>query len=254
LVPLCRHASRVVVLGETYRRAFIEIVGVPPQKMMVVPNGIPDFTTNIALPKPRGATVNLVFLGEVGLRKGADVLIEALALLAQRTRAWTCTVAGNGEVARFKSMADALGVAGMVKFTGWIDAEEVHRLARESDIVVLPSRSEALPLTLLEGACAGAALVATPVGEIPDVVRDGVNGVLVGADSRKIAAALERLITQRDILARMQLESRKIYREKFCLDAFAAALRAIYLGLRAETATERERTATPQYALRRWRG
>ena len=254
LVPLCRHASRVVVLGETYRRAFIELVGVPPQKMMVVPNGIPDFAADVALPKPRRATVGLVFLGEVGLRKGTDLLIKALALLAERTQAWTCTVAGNGEVARFKSMAGELGIAGTVQFTGWIDAEEVHRLSRESDIVVLPSRSESLPLTLLEGACAGAALVATPVGEIPDVVHDGVNGVLIRADAGEIAATLERLITQRDVLARMQLESRKIYREKFSLDAFAAALRATYLGLRAEAETERERTVMPQFALRRRRG
>jgi glycosyltransferase involved in cell wall biosynthesis len=254
LVPLCRHASRIVVLGETYRRAFIELVGVLPQKMIVLPNGIPDFAADIALPKPRRAAVGLVFLGEVGLRKGVDLLIEALALLAQRTQAWTCIVAGNGDIAHFKSMAGARGVAAAVQFAGWIDAEEVHRLSREADVVVLPSRSDSMPLTLLEGACAGAALVATTVGEIADVVQDGVNGLLIDADASALAAALERLVTQRDDLARMQLESRRIYRERFCLDAFAAALRVVYLELHSEADIERERPVTPQFALRRRRG
>jgi glycosyltransferase involved in cell wall biosynthesis len=254
LVPLCRHAARVVVLGETYRRTFIELIGVPPDKMIVLPNGIPDFAADIVLPKPRRAAVGLVFLGEVGLRKGVDLLIEALALLARRTQTWTCIIAGNGDVARFKAMTSARGIARAVHFTGWVDAEEVHRLSREADVVVLPSRSDSMPLTLIEGACAGAALVATPVGEIADIVQDNVNGVLVDADASALAAALERLIAQRDELARMQLESRRIYSERFCLDTFAAALRAVYLELCAEADIERERTVTPQFALRRRRG
>jgi glycosyltransferase involved in cell wall biosynthesis len=254
LVPICRHASRVVVLGKTYRRAFIELIGVPAHKIIILPNGIPDFAAALPLPKPRRTATTMVFLGEIGLRKGADILIQALALLAQRTRAWTCTVAGDGDVARYRSAAEECGIAGTVRFTGWIDAPEVHRLSREADIVVLPSRSEALPLTLLEGACAGAALVATAVGEIPDIVHDGVNGLLVGIDADELATALERLITERDTLASMQMASRQIYSEKFSLDAFATALRAIYLELAEEATTAREPVIEPRSALRRKQG
>src|SRR6185503_2150729 len=94
--------------------------------------------------------------------------------------------------------------------------------------VVLPSRSDALPLTLLEGACAGAALVATPVGEIPDIVQDGVNGLLIEAAPAALAAALQRLIERPDELDRMQAASRHIYVERFRMAAFAAALHALY--------------------------
>jgi glycosyltransferase involved in cell wall biosynthesis len=254
LVPICRHASRVVVLGETYRRAFIELIGVPTHKIVILPNGIPDFAAALPLPKPQRAKVAMVFLGEVGLRKGADILIQALALLTHRTQAWTCIIAGDGDVARFRSAANECGIAQRVHFSGWIDAPEVHRLSREADIVVLPSRSEALPLTLLEGACAGAALVATAVGEIPDIVNDGVNGLLVGIDAGELAAALERLIAEHDTLASMQKASRQIYSEKFSLDAFAAALRAIYLELAEEAVTARAPIVEPRSALGRKQG
>jgi glycosyltransferase involved in cell wall biosynthesis len=244
---LCRHADRIVVLGTFYRRAFIELVGVAPQKLVVVPNGIPDFAADLPTPKPARTAVELAFLGEVGERKGTDILIEALALLAARTEAWRCVVAGNGEVAHFRSLAQARGLAERVRFTGWIDAEAVHRLARDCDIVVLPSRSDALPLTLLEGACAGAALVATPVGEIPDIVHDAVNGRLIAADPAALAAALERLIERRDELAAMQAASRRIYDERFRMRTFAAALRTLYLDVARARAAAR---ATAGYSTR----
>jgi len=228
-IRLCRQADRIVVLGTCYRHAFIGLLGVPAHKLVIVPNGIPDFAADVSLPKPRRAVMELAFLGEVGIRKGTDILLEALVLLRQRTVAWSCVVAGNGDVAHFRSMAGALGLGDQVRFTGWVDAETVHRLARDCDVVVLPSRSDALPLTLLEGACAGAALVATPVGEIPDIVQDGVNGLIIEAAPAALAAALQRLIERPDELGRMQAASRRVYVERFRMAAFAAALRALYL-------------------------
>jgi glycosyltransferase involved in cell wall biosynthesis len=239
LFSLCRHASRIIVLGNFYQRAFIELVGVPANKLVTIPNGIPDFAENIRLPKPAHAELRFVFLGEVGLRKGVDILLNALACLAQRTEAWTCVVAGNGDIARFQSLAHSLGLQGRVRFSNWVDADEVHRLARESDVVVLPSRAEALPLTLIEGACAGAALVASAVGEISEIVKFGVNGILIDIDPDELATALEHLIRDRDSLAHMQVASREIYRKRFRIQVFAAALRALYLELSAAPVSAR---------------
>jgi glycosyltransferase involved in cell wall biosynthesis len=239
LSPLCRHASRIIVLGNFYRRAFIELIDVPADKLVIVPNGIPDFAEDLRLPKQAHAKLKFVFLGEVGLRKGVDILLDALTRLRQRTDAWTCVVAGNGDVAQFQSLAHSLGLQDRVRFSNWVDADEVHRLARESDVVVLPSRAEALPLTLIEGACAGAALVATSVGEISEIVKTGVNGILVHINPDELATALEHLISERDRLARMQVAAREIYRKQFRIQAFAAALRAIYLEFGETHASER---------------
>ena len=162
-----------------------------------------------------------------------QVLIPALARLGQTVTDWHCVAAGNGEVATFSAMADQAGLRGQMTFTGWIEADDMHRYMREADIVVLPSRTEALPLSLIEGACAGAALVATDVGNVRSIVEDGVNGALVRREPDAIAAALAMLATNRARLKEMQAASRGIYRERFTVSALADALRAVYLKVAA---------------------
>jgi glycosyltransferase involved in cell wall biosynthesis len=113
------------------------------------------------------------------------VLIPALARLRQTTDTWHCTVAGNGDVQHFTQMASEAGLDEKMTFTGWIEANDMLALMRRSDVVVLPSRTEALPLSLIEGACAGAALVATDVGNVRDIVHEGTNGILVARIPRQ---------------------------------------------------------------------
>jgi glycosyltransferase involved in cell wall biosynthesis len=93
---------------------------------------------------------------------------------------------------------------------------------------VLPSLSENMPLSLIEGACAGAALVATPVGETGSIVRDGENGLLVERDPGALAAALRGLIADPARLRRMQVASRRVYERTLTLDALGARLRTLY--------------------------
>ena len=85
-----------------------------------------------------------------------------------------------------------------------------------------------MPLALIEGACAGAALVATNVGEVPEVLQQERNGLLIELTAASLAEALERLIVDRADLAKMQVQSRAIYREKFDINAFVATLSGIY--------------------------
>jgi glycosyltransferase involved in cell wall biosynthesis len=225
-LALCRLASRVVALGPVSRERFAVRAGVAPERICVVPNGIPDFAPGATLPKP-GGPVRILLAGLVGEHKGVPVLIEALARLAQDP-AWTCTVAGNGEVERCAGLAAAAGLAGRIAFTGWIDPDAMHRLMREADLVVLPSLSENMPLSLIEGACAGAALVATDVGETRSILHDGVNGVLVRRDPEALAAAIGGLIADRARLGAMQVASRRIYEADLGLDAMADRLKAVY--------------------------
>lgn len=231
-VRLCRRADRVVVLGEAYRRAFVDSIGVAAANVTVLANGIPDFAPDLHLPKPVDDSVRLLFAGEVGERKGADLLLDALGRLA-RAPAWTCVIAGNGDLAPYRAQAEASGVADRVRFTGWIDAEEMHRLMRACDVVVLPSRSEAMPLALIEGACAGAALIATPVGEVRDVVVPGENGLLVEPDAEALAEAIRFLCAHPDTRSRMQAASRRLYEARFELTAFVARLGALYRAVAA---------------------
>ncbi|MEH3147861.1 MAG: glycosyltransferase family 4 protein [Methylobacterium frigidaeris] len=226
-LALCRLASRVVALGPVSQARFASRAGVAPERICIVPNGIPDFAAGLPLPKPRGDEVRILLAGLVGDHKGVPVLIAALARLADDP-GWTCTVAGNGEVERCAGLAARAGLGGRVSFTGWINPERMHRLMREADLVVLPSLSENMPLSLIEGACAGAALVATDVGETRSILVHGVNGLLVRRDPAALAEAVGSLIADRDRLGAMQVASRRIYEAGLGLDVMAERLRAVY--------------------------
>ena len=228
---LLRKADRIVILGEFFAADLGRRFGVPADKMVVIPNGIPDFAADLPLPKPAGETPLILFAGEVGPRKGAGLLLEALAMLRQKTPRWRCTVAGNGDIPEYRAMAQMLGLKDRVSFTGWVNADQVHALMRDADIVILPSRIEALPLSLIEGACAGAALVSSNAGASAEIARQGRNGVIVPLESEAIADVLAALLADPARLDAMQLASRALFLERFRIDQFEAAMTAFFLRL-----------------------
>jgi glycosyltransferase involved in cell wall biosynthesis len=228
LRSMCARATRVIALGKCYWSSFVADFGVAAEKLDVLANGIADFADNAPLPKQGDERVRLLFIGEIGHRKGIDILVDALVRLAPRTRAWRCMIAGNGDSAPFQQRISQAGCDDLVDFVEWLEPKEVERALLHADIVILPSRADTMPMSLIEGACAGAALVATKVGEIEEIVQDGRNGVLVPPSGAALSAALERLISQRMELARMQFESRKVYNEKFKIEAFVEGLSAVY--------------------------
>lgn len=231
---MARDADRVVVLGRAFAPFFSRTLGAAPERIAVIPNGIPDFAPGIVTPKaPDGEPPLILFAGEVGLRKGADLLLDALAKLETMTPDWRCVMAGNGEVDVFRSHAAGLGLEHKVAFTGWVDSAAVHALMREAAIVVLPSRVEGLPLTLLEGACAGTALVASDVGAITDIVDDGVTGAIVALEPQHIAARLAELLLSPDRLGRAQVEARRAFEQHYEIGRFADHLRGLYLEIAA---------------------
>ncbi len=225
LAIMARHAQCVIVLGETYRAA-LERMGVESARIAVIHNGIQDIGVTRPLSVP--AHINIMFSGEVGERKGAHLLIAALTQLSKSNQPWRCTIAGNGDLAPYRAAVIAGGIQDRVEFTGWIGIERIHDLMREAEIIVLPSRAEALPLALIEGASASAALIACDVGAVGDVVVDGVNGIIVQRDAAHISAAIHRLLTDGELRRRMQNESRRIYLERFQIERCAHAILAVY--------------------------
>ncbi|AWN42029.1 glycosyltransferase family 4 protein [Methylobacterium durans] len=238
-LAICQRVDRLIVLG----RATADRVarhGVRPERIRVLLNGSPDFAGQVVLPKRRapGAPVEILLAGRVGQRKGADILIESLAHLARRgITGWRCTVAGDGDVETYAALARDRGLGDRIRFTGWLGSEAVQALMVEADIVVLPSMTEALPLSLIEGACAGTALLATDVSNTPEIVLDGVNGQLLPREPAAFADAIADLIADVDGLAAMQLASRRHFLDGFTIAAFEAGLCQIYTDLAADAGT-----------------
>lgn len=219
-------ADTVVALSRFWREWMVGTLGLDPARVIEIPNGVPapaaSASTGRAVPR-------IVFLGELGLRKGVDVLLDALADLKSRGQAFEAVVGGNGEVAKFREAATRLGIAPHVAFPGWVGEAEVNAILREADLFVLPSRGENQPVSILEAMARGIPVVATDVGAIPEQVCDGETGVIVRpGDVKGLADALARLLAAPDLRREMGRKGMARFEQYFSADTLAARFAALY--------------------------
>lgn len=186
-------------------------VGVPRDRVRVVPNGVD--LARFAPGGPGGAGV--LWLGLMGEVKRLDVLLDALAQTDVRA-----VLAGDGPV-RPMVEARAAALGGRVTLPGFV-ADPVPLFAR-ADAFVLCSAAENMPLSLLQAMACGLPVVATRVGGVPEIVRDGVDGLLVPpGDAPALASALTRVDPALGKAARRRVE------ESFGIERCAAGLAAVY--------------------------
>jgi glycosyltransferase involved in cell wall biosynthesis len=143
----------------------------------------------------------LLFAGRLGPQKALGVALQALVDVPDVALA----VAGDGpERSTLERRVDELGLGGRVSFLGSVPRAQVLRLFRAADASVLASAWENFPHTVVEALAVGCPVIATAVGGVPEVVRDGENGLLVPpGDPAALAAAIERFFSDGDLRARL---------------------------------------------------
>lgn len=157
-----------------------------------------------------------LFVGRLRIRKGVEVLLEALALLRRQGRDPRLLVAGDGEHREaLEAKAEELALGDAVTFLGRCDAARVRSLLGRCRALVVPSIYEGMPLVVLEAMEAGTPVVASRVSGIPEVVVDGRTGWLVAPEDRRaLARALAQLLddpeegAERGRAGRRRLEER----------------------------------------------
>jgi glycosyltransferase involved in cell wall biosynthesis len=199
-----RGAQEVVSPSE-YLRGIALDWGLDPARVSVVPNTVPT----LPLLPPREELRSdlglhghvLAFAGRLGIQKSLGVALEALASVPEVTLA----VAGDGpERVGLERRAGELGLDGRVRFLGRVSRDEVLRLFRAADASLLSSSWENFPHAVLEALAVGSPVLATAVGGVPEVVRDGVNGLLVPpGDAPALAAAIRRFFADPELRRRL---------------------------------------------------
>jgi len=240
-----RRADRIVVLSEYWRKFVVDTLGIEPAKVAIIANGVaPLARSGQRSAKAADSPVTILFLGEVGERKGVPTLLEAAARPELAGLSWRLIIAGNGDLAFYEGEARRLGVAGRVAFPGWQDEASVARLLDEADLLVLPSKAENQPISILNAMSAALPVVASNVGAIPETVEDGESGVLVRpGDPVALAAALRQLITHPSERERMGRRGEEIFRARFRLDETIRRFCELYLSLWNERGIEVDRPA-----------
>ncbi len=217
-------AARVIVLAQFWRRYATEVLGVPPDRVTVIPNATPGAAANISS-RFAGETMHLVFVGRLGERKGLPELLSALSDPRLRDGAWRATIAGDGDVEGFRFRAAELGIADRVTFVGWIETLEVGQLLAQAHVLVLPSHAEGLPMSVLESFAAGVPVVCTPVGGLAEIISDGLNGLLVSpGDAGGLADAILRLLQDEPLRGRLAAAARATWRRDHSIDQYARRL------------------------------
>ncbi|MPZ64396.1 MAG: glycosyltransferase [Pseudonocardiaceae bacterium] len=193
-------AAAVVALGDRWGERLRRIA--PDARITVIPNAV--HLDRPVVQSCGSDPVHVVFLGRIGDRKGTFTLLEAWALLAPAASTARLTIAGDGEVDRARDEIARLGVSASVEVLNWLTPERTHALLRSAHVLALPSRDEGQPMAVLEAMASGLCVVAGNAGGIPDLIDDGVTGLLVPpCDVAALAAALCSVITDHDTRARL---------------------------------------------------
>ena len=176
----------------------------------------------------------IVSLGRLVVDKGFDVAVGAFGRLVERFPHARMVVAGDGpERTALEDQAARLGLATRITFPGWVAPELVPRLMNDATVAVMPSRwREAFGLVALQAALMARPVVATRVGGIPEVVEDGVTGLLVdNEDEGALSDAMCRLLTEGGVARNMGRLGRIRAIEHFSLDAYVDAYDDLYARL-----------------------
>jgi glycosyltransferase involved in cell wall biosynthesis len=191
-------ARRVIVTSAATGRLLVEAFAVPPERLVVAPPG--------TIRRPRatgseGSRVEILAVGAVVPRKGYDVLIEAIAGLADRD--WRLTIVGAERAPAHRADLDrriaAAGLAGRIRFLGAVDADELDALHATADLFVAPSRFEGYGMALAEALQRGLPIVTSTGGAAAETVPEGAGLEVPPGDAPALAVALARALDDADL-------------------------------------------------------
>ena len=237
---LIKNAARVIALNE-WEAGHYKAIGVPKEKIAIIPNGI-DLSTFLNLP-PRGFFKKrfhvpenrkiILYLGRIDEIKGVDLLVRAYANLVRNMRYENTilVIAGPDEVFlnKIKSLAISLDILNSILFTGPLYGEDKLRAYVDSDIYVLPSKYETFPMSLLEAYACAKPVICSKVGGLKDLVINGVTGFLVEpTNTKELAEKMLYLLDNNDKAKEMGVKARRLVEEKFSIDKVVSRLEILY--------------------------
>ena len=186
----CRH---VVFLTDAWTKYAQQELGCT--NAVTLMNIVPT-PTMAKQPRTEGAPISLVYLGYIYKEKGIFDLLDVIA--SNRDR-WlghlTLTIGGQWDEDRVLNFIKDNDLGGIVKFVGWVSGDDKATILSKTDILILPSYYEGLPISILEAMSYAMPVITTPVGGIPEVVTDGVEGTLfTPGDKAAMTRAIDRYI------------------------------------------------------------
>lgn len=236
--------SRFIAVSQAIKRQLIEQENIPPEKIDVIYNGleIEDFTDyrsidKLSLPSDRPI---VGMIGRLIEEKGADLFLECASRINRVKPNAEFWIAGHGpQRPLLEHKAQALGIANNTKFFGF--HKDIAQFLDETDVVVVPSRTEGLSIVTLEAMARAKPVVAFQVGALPELIIPGQTGILIPAfDTNLMAQAVIRILNDTAYASYLGLNGYTRVIEEFTVQRMIQATESVYL--KALTNHEKGRT------------
>jgi glycosyltransferase involved in cell wall biosynthesis len=230
-----RMTNGVVTLSTEWNQLTAIVPGCP---VYFLPNGI-DLTAYRTVGMERKVVekkshqFKVLYLGYMGKAKGSFDLFEAAKIISKNDIPVIFNLVGGdwgpGEVEQLKKQIDQAGLGNIVTVHPPVIGAQKTDFFGEADIFIYPSYSEGMPIAVIEAMACGLPIIATRVGGLPDLVKDGINGVLVDPGCPdQLVSALKYLSSNPEILFAMQLKSYQSAFENFDIENVVPKLVSIY--------------------------
>ena len=196
-------------------------------KVIHIPNGIDTSRIEVSEQDERF----VLYLGRLSPEKGVETLLRAHAA---DNAAWRLVIAGSGPL-----LEDLQSRFPLAEFTGHLTGKALETRLREASVVVVPSEwHENSPLSILEAMAHAKPIVASRIGGIPELVRDGETGLLFEPDdTQQLSSCIRTLLRDSDLRKKFGRQARKIAETEYSLERHGAALLSLYRNLTANSKT-----------------
>ena len=230
---VARKVDRIITGSHNSAASVAREFRLPPERIAVIYDGV-DTDTFRPLEAPKQPN-SLLYVGNSDDRnKGARYLLEAFALLNRR-RDLHLTVVDRPNADLVPKLSEELGIADRVTLTGRVSQEELVRLYNGTQLFVSPSLYEGFGLPAAEAMACGTPVVATTAGAYPEVIEDGVSGLLVPPrDAPALADAIERVLDDASLRHRLGQGGRERIMTYFSWRETAARTLALYQEVRSQ--------------------
>jgi len=221
---MLNNADKILVLSKRWKEVIEKKCSNPDIEILYNPIKMKEQVFN------NSETVKVTFMGRLGKRKGAYDLIEAAREL--KDAGVQINMFGDGDLDEIKELVSRYELENTVNIAGWISGNQVENAYKDSDIFILPSYDEGLPMSILEAMSYGLPVISTTVGGIPEQVEDGESGYLIEPGNiGQIVSKIKILAQDSELRKKMGERSYEIAKEKFEAEIIAAKLAKIYTEL-----------------------
>ena len=233
LYPYRRYINKASLITAVSRAAakFIEHFA-KGKEIIVVPNGVDvERFTFVAVKTSLLEEPTILYVGRLAYRKGLHVLVRAIPLVLKEIPDAQLLIVGEGYMDSFlKMLIKSLNLEENVKMLGFISDENLPELYASSHLFVLPSlHCESFGVTLLEAMASGRPIIASNVGGIPEVIEDGVTGLLFRrGDAQDLADKIIKVLNDNKLARTLAFNARKLVKERYSWTVIANKVEDLY--------------------------